>query len=320
MTLQRISILGLGLIGGSLAKAIRHNRPGSVIIGLDTRSEYLDMALKERVIHKRAASLKEAVAHADIIFLCTPVGTIPPLIKAIAKDIRKGTVVTDAGSTKAAIVETAERYLPPDVFFVGGHPMAGTEHSGYTASIPHLFENAYYILTPLASTPAQVVDSLKYLLSSIGAIPLVMEPRLHDRIVGCISHLPHVVAAALINAVQNIDDPQHLKERLAAGGFRDITRIASSNPHMWRDISLSNSNQLLELIDHMIDSLSIFRNYITDNDPQGVEEFFSRAKKFRDSLPTLQSLALAPYHHLYVDVEDRPGIIGKSHPCWVTTA
>lgn len=198
MTLQRISILGLGLIGGSLAKAIRHNRPGSVIIGLDTRSEYLDMALKERVIHKRAASLKEAVAHADIIFLCTPVGTIPPLIKAIAKDIRKGTVVTDAGSTKAAIVETAERYLPPDVFFVGGHPMAGTEHSGYTASIPHLFENAYYILTPLASTPAQVVDSLKYLLSSIGAIPLVMEPRLHDRIVGCISHLPHVVAAALI--------------------------------------------------------------------------------------------------------------------------
>ncbi|NLO82105.1 MAG: prephenate dehydrogenase [Clostridiales bacterium] len=311
MSLQKISILGLGLIGGSLAKAIRRNLPGSIVIGFDTNNEYLDTAFREGIIQEAAAKLQEAVEHADIIFLCTPVGTIPQLIKAIAEDIRKGTIVTDVGSTKTAIVNAAERYLPHGIFFVGGHPMAGTEHSGYKASIPHLFENAYYVLTPLASTPAWVLDNLKALLSSIGAIPLVMEPRLHDRIVGCISHLPHVVAAALINAIQKVDDPQHFKERLAAGGFRDITRIASSNPLMWRDISLSNGEQLVELIDHMIDNLSEFRNYINDNDRHGVENFFSRAKAFRDSLPTLQSLALAPYHHLYVDVEDRPGIIGK---------
>jgi len=311
MDFRRISILGLGLVGGSLAKAIRLRKPGSIVTGMDTSNKHLDMALREGVIHKAATNPQEAVAHADIVFLCTPVGTIPQLIREISGNIRKGAVITDVGSTKQAIAEAAERYLPADVYFIGGHPMAGTEQSGYTASIPHLFENAYYILTPTGSTPEQVVDNLKALISSLEAIPLIMDPLHHDRIVGCISHLPHVVAAALTNTVQDIDDPEHFKERLAAGGFRDITRIASSNPRMWRDISMANREQLLELIDGMISSLHIFKNYITGNDLQGIEDFFSKAKKFRDSLPELQSLALAPYHHLYVDVEDRPGIIGK---------
>jgi len=311
METKNISVLGMGLIGGSLAKAIRRRYPDYVITGTDIQEKHLILALKEGIINKGTISLQEAVCDAHIIFICAPVGVIPHIIKKIAEYTPKGAVITDVGSTKEVIVRTAMESLPPDVFFIGGHPMAGTERSGYTASIPHLFENAYYVLTPLPSTPDCVVAHLASLLSSIGAIPLVMEPQLHDRIVGAISHLPHVVAASLVNTVHEIHDPQHYKERLAAGGFRDITRIASSNPKMWRDISLANRQQLLELINNVTDNLTRFYSYLQTNNPEKIEDFFTKAKNFRDSLPNFQSLALLPYHDLYVDVEDRPGIIGE---------
>ncbi|WP_252228483.1 prephenate dehydrogenase [Caldicoprobacter algeriensis] len=309
--IKTISIVGLGLIGGSLAKAIRSSHPDWQITGTDIEEKHLALALKEGVMDKGATSLEEAVYNAQVIFVCAPVGAIPGLIKEIAAHAPAGAIITDTGSTKEAIVRTAMECLPPGVFFVGGHPMAGTEHSGYAASIPHLFENAYYVLTPLPSTPAWVIESLKSLLSSIGAIPLVMDPQLHDRIVGAISHLPHVVASALVNAVQDIDDPQHFKERLAAGGFRDITRIASSSPQMWRDISLSNRQRLVELIESTIRHLNAFCKYLDEGSADEIEDFFWRAKRFRDSLPHLQSQALLPYHDLYVDIQDRPGIIGE---------
>ncbi|MDN5276171.1 MAG: prephenate dehydrogenase [Clostridiales bacterium] len=309
--MKTIAIVGLGLIGGSLAKAIRRSHPAWHIAAADIEEKHIMMALEEGVIDQGTASLEDAVRHANIIFLCAPVGAIPGLLAQMAACAPAGAIITDTGSTKESIVRTAMECLPPGVFFVGGHPMAGTEHSGYAASIPHLFENAYYILTPLPSTPAWAVESLKSLLASIGAIPLVMGPQLHDRIVGAISHLPHVVASALVNTVQDTDDPQHLKERLAAGGFRDITRIASSNPKMWRDISLSNRQQLLELIESTIQHLNEFCRYLDEGSADKIEDFFSRAKRFRDSLPRLQGQALLPYHDLYVDVPDRPGIIGE---------
>ncbi len=309
--IKRVSIIGLGLIGGSLAKAIRRSHPDWQITGTDIEEKHLALALKEGVMDKGTTNLGDAVRHADIIFLCAPVGAIPGLIREIAAHAPAGAIITDTGSTKEAIVRTAMECLPADLFFVGGHPMAGTEHSGYAASIPHLFENAYYILTPLPSTPTRIVESLKGLLSSIGAIPLIMDPQFHDKVVGAISHLPHVVASALVNAVQDIDDPQHLKERLAAGGFRDITRISSSNPKMWRDISLSNRQHLVKLIESTVKYLNAFCKYLDDDSADEIEDFFCRAKKFRDSLPRLQSQALVPYYELYVDIPDRPGSIGE---------
>lgn len=309
--IKRVSIVGLGLIGGSLAKAIRRSHPAWQIAGIDTEEKHLALALKEGVIDRGTADLGDAVRHADIIFLCAPVGAIPGLIKEVAVHAPAGAIITDTGSTKEAIVRTAMECLPANLFFVGGHPMAGSEHSGYASSQPHLFENAYYILTPLTSTPTEAVESLKALLVSIGAIPLVMDPKFHDKITGAISHLPHVVASALVNAVQDIDDPQHLKEMLAAGGFRDITRISSSNPKMWRDISLSNRQHLVDLIKSTVEYLNAFRKYLDDGSADQIEHFFCRAKRFRDSLPRLQSRALAPYHDLYVDIPDRPGSIGE---------
>lgn len=311
MEMQKISILGLGLIGGSLAKAIGRSHPNHLITGMDVEQEYLDLALKEGVIHQCTTHPEEAVQGAHLIFLCTPVGIMPELLKKIAVHTIKGTIITDVGSTKKNIVAAAQKYLPHDVFFVGGHPMTGTEYSGYTASISHLFENAYYIITPHSSTPAGVVDYLTAFLSSIGSIPLVMEPLLHDKIVGCISHLPHIVAASLVNTVNGIEDPQHFIERLAAGGFRDITRIASSNPKMWKDISLANRQRLLDLLSAIIDNMAMFSKWLEDYNTEKIESYFLRAKKFRDNLPTFQSLTLLPYHDLYVDVEDRPGTIGE---------
>ncbi|MFS8501761.1 MAG: prephenate dehydrogenase [Caldicoprobacter sp.] len=309
--IKRVSIVGLGLIGGSLAKAIRRSHPEWHITGTDVQKEHVKMAIEEGTIDQEATCIEDAVRHADIIFLCTPVGTIPGLIKEVAAHAPTGAIITDTGSTKEAIMRTAMGCLPSGLFFVGGHPMAGTERSGYTASIPHLFENAYYILTPIPSTPAWVVDRLKALLSTIGAIPLVLDPQSHDRIVGAISHLPHVVASALVNAVQDIEDPQHFKERLAAGGFRDITRISSSNPKIWRDISLSNRQHLAQLIKSTIRYLEAFYRYLDEGSGDEIEDFFCRAKKFRDSLPILQGQALLPYHDLYVDIPDRPGSIGE---------
>jgi prephenate dehydrogenase len=311
MEIQKISILGLGLIGGSLAKAIGRSHPNHLIIGMDARQEYLDLALKEGVIHQCTTHPEKAVQGAHLIFLCTPVGIMPELLKKIADHIIKGAIITDVGSTKKNIVAAAQKYLPHDVFFVGGHPMTGTEYSGYKASIPHLFENAYYIITPHPSIPTGVVDYLTSFLSSIGAIPIVMDPLLHDEIVGCISHLPHIVAASLVNTVDEIEDSQHLIERLAAGGFRDITRIASSNPKMWKDISLANRQQLLNLLSAIIDNLAMFRKWLEYYNTEKIESYFLKAKKFRDNLPTLESLTLLPYHDLYIDVEDRPGIIGE---------
>ncbi|MBM7581698.1 prephenate dehydrogenase [Caldicoprobacter guelmensis] len=310
-SIKTVAVVGLGLIGGSLAKAIRRSHPSWRITATDIEEKHITMALEEGVIDEGTTNFEDIVRQANIIFLCAPVGAIPTLLKQVAACASDGAIITDTGSTKEYIVRTAMECLPPNIFFIGGHPMAGTEHSGYAASIPHLFENAYYILTPLPSTPDQAVKSLKDLLSSIGAIPLVMEPQLHDKIVGAISHLPHVVASALVNAVQDIDEPQHLKERLAAGGFRDITRIASSNPKMWRDISISNRQQLLELIDSIIQHLDKFCRYLNEGNADKIEEFFSRAKRFRDSIPRLQSQASSLYHDLYVDVPDRPGVIGE---------
>ena len=224
------------------------------------------------------------------------------------------TIVTDVGSTKHNIVKAAkEIYESGDskALFIGGHPMAGTQYSGYQASIPHLFENAYYVLTPLDSTPAWAINSLSEFLSSLGALPLVMEGPEHDRIIGLISHLPHVVAAALVNTVKDMDDPSHHCERLAAGGFRDITRIASSNPEMWKNVSLLNKKELTCLIEHIISHLSAFSSMLSDNEESGIEDFFVSAKTYRENLPTRQALDLLSYYELYVDVEDRPGIVGE---------
>jgi len=304
-----ISIIGLGLIGGSLAKALRRKYPDLLIAGFDKNSEYTAKALSDSVINIAPANIEDAVKDSDIIFLCTPVGTITQILMNIGIHAKDGAIITDTGSTKQNIVETADFSMPAGVHFIGGHPMTGTEHSGYHSSIPHLFENAYYILTPQANTPKSKLDALKMLLFSIGAIPIVMDAQSHDYIVGGISHLPHVIASSLVNVVDNMQDPNEYKLKLAAGGFRDITRIASSDPNMWRDISLSNKKHLQNLIASVIDGLKEFNACLEDDSTENILSFFKDAKEYRDKFKNTHFATT--YHELYVDIEDRPGHVGK---------
>mgnify|MGYP001337599532 CR=1 FL=1 len=311
MVIQRIAIIGLGLIGGSLAKAFKLKKQKIHILGVDPNPANIEPALKEGSIDEACQRAADAAAQADVIFLCSPVGTIPGLMAEIKDSVPEHAVVTDVGSTKQEIMEAAKIHFGEGGRFIGGHPMAGTENSGYQASIPHLFENAYYLLVPLPSTPKNLLEAFASLIESIGALPIVMDAEVHDKIVGSVSHLPHVVAAALVNSVRQLNDPDHYKEKLAAGGFRDITRIASSNPRMWTEISLANRHQLQSLISSMIQNLDQFLNWLREGKAEEIQSFFSEAREFRQSLPTLQSLALLPYYDLYVDIEDRPGEIGE---------
>ena len=314
MTFEKICIVGLGLIGGSLAKAIKRSRPQSFITSVDSNQKSLDDALSDQVIDKGTTDLYEGLQGADVIFVCTPVHVVSPLLRDIMPILGKDTVITDVGSTKQEIMKAAQEIKASNqsqAIFIGGHPMAGTQHSGYQASLPHLFENAYYILTLLESTPSWAVESLKSLLLSIGALPMVMEAKNHDRIIGAVSHLPHVVAAALVNAVAEMEDNSDLFMKLAAGGFRDITRIASSNPDMWKNICMDNKEELVAHIIHINKHLDTFAQMLLKNEGSKIQDYFSCAKTYRENLPVKQALSLLSYYDLYVDVEDRPGVIGS---------
>lgn len=309
--ISRISIIGLGLIGGSLAKAFKRTNAGFYITGLDTDTACTAQALKDGSIDNAAEDIRTAVTDSQVVFLCLPVNQIKSAIREIIPYANHDTIITDVGSIKGEIMDTAVSLLPDNIYFIGGHPMAGTEQSGYSASVAHLFENAYYVLTPMPGIPEHATEGLRALISSTGALPMVMDASVHDKMVGAISHLPHVVAAALVNAVRGIDDPDEYLVKLAAGGFKDITRIASSNPGMWKDIAILNKSKLIPLIDDYISSLYVFKNLLNSNDIDAVKSFFSNAKNFRDHIPDNRSIHMLPYYNLYVDIEDKPGVIGK---------
>mgnify|MGYP000871427387 FL=1 len=314
MKIRRIIIAGLGLIGGSLAKAFRRTNSGFEIIGVEKDKDSRDLALEDGTVNRAYETVEDAasaITDSQVVFLCTPVSGIPGLLKALGDIARPGTILTDVGSVKVRIMEEAARILPKDICFIGGHPMAGAEQSGYPASRAHLFENAYYVLTPPPGTPEEIRKSLELLIASTGALPLILDPLTHDRKVGSVSHLPHIIAAALVNTVREADGPDRAALKLAAGGFKDITRIASSDPEMWRDICLSNREQLMPLLAGVIRHLSRFGRALESNEAPEIEAFYRDAKAFRDRLPSLDSLYLLPCYEVYVDVEDKPGIIGQ---------
>jgi prephenate dehydrogenase len=306
----KVTIIGLGLIGGSLAKAMREKLEMRDITAVDRDSSALGLALEQGVIGKGLVTPDETVYGSDIIFICTPVGQIPAYIDELAPKVKDTCIITDAGSTKGAIISHVER-LPHSFRFIGGHPMAGTEKSGYQNSLPHLFENAYYILTPARGASGESVKTLSSLVEAIGAIPVVMTAEEHDMAVAGISHLPHVAAAALVNTVRDIDNDTGRLQTLSAGGFRDITRIASSSPGMWENIALSNRDHLLEVLKQMEQKLSDFVRYLENGDSGKIYDFFDSARQFRDSISDYEQGLLPRIHRIIVDVQDRPGIIGE---------
>jgi len=299
----KITIIGLGLIGGSLAKALHDKLGIRGITAVDTDRQALELALSQGVIARGITAADSGVASSDIIFVCTPVKQTFGYIAELAPHIKSTCIITDVGSTKEEIIRKVDE-LPNPPCFIGGHPMAGTERSGFINSYAHLFENAYYVLTPSASASAEALETLSAIVKGIGAIPLVMSAEEHDTAAGSISHLPHVIAAALVNLVKDLDKGTGRMRALAAGGFRDITRIASSNPVIWENIVFSNKERLLELMEQFRKTLDDFSEMLRNN-------FFQRAGQFRQTISDQMQGLIQPVYKIVVDVQDRPGIIGE---------
>lgn len=308
--MKKIAVLGVGLIGGSLALSLKNEN--IEIVGFDIDAQNLQTALQLGVLDRGTDHLAEAVQDADFIFLCSPVGKLFELVSFLRyTPLKEGAVISDTGSTKSSIVEWTQGFQKRKVHFIGGHPMAGSHKSGVEAAHNRLFENAYYVLTPDPTVPEAAVTALRELLKPTKANIVVLDPEEHDQIVGAISHFPHIIAAALVNQVGRYSENTPWYNRLAAGGFRDITRIASSNPHMWRDILIHNRKVMLSLAEDWKKVLDEIISFVKESDGQAIEEFFRNARDFRNQLPERTKGAIAPLYDLYVDVPDHPGVIGK---------
>ncbi|MCF6134346.1 prephenate dehydrogenase [Thermoactinomyces vulgaris] len=310
---EKIAILGIGLIGGSLALGLKE-RTDAVVVGYDRSEKDLRYAMAIGAVDDWTTSLPRAVSDADMIVIALPVGQIKQMIEILVKlPLKPSCIVTDVGSTKSEIMEASRKLKEKGIVFIGGHPMAGSHQSGIQAARSLLFENAYYVLTPDPEASLWEVQKVSQLLHKATRAELViMDAAHHDRIVGAISHLPHIIAAGLVNVVGNYNEENEWFHRLAAGGFRDLTRIGASHPVMWRDILLSNRNALLKLMDDWIAKMVEVRSAISDGEQEQIEAFFSRSRRLRQQLPDKKRRGiLEPRYECHVDVPDQPGVIGK---------
>jgi prephenate dehydrogenase len=306
---QRIAIVGLGVIGGSLGLAIKRNNPKATVIGFDTPA-VLRRARKRKAIDVVASSIRIAVSDADIVFICTPVDTILRLLPAISRFIGPQTIVTDVGSVKGVVQSCAKKYFTSGGVFVGGHPMAGSEGSGIEYADPLLFQNAVYVLCPLRKGEKNIL-SLIALLKKIGARILLMDAREHDRIAAAISHLPQIVAVSLMNLASNKNKRNPAFLQLAAGGFRDMTRIASSPFPMWNEILSNNRSDVRQVLEEFGKELRQFEKGLTKESLSSIREKFLRAKSFRDSIPRNSKGFLHPTHDIYLWIDDKPGVLAQ---------
>ncbi|MBI3794439.1 MAG: prephenate dehydrogenase/arogenate dehydrogenase family protein [Nitrospinae bacterium] len=278
----RVAIIGVGLIGGSIARVLKHRRLAGRIVGAGRGSQNLQTALGLGIVDEVAAPEK-AVEGADLIVICTPVLSIIPTLEAIAPHVKKGALVTDAGSTKKEIVARGEAIANGRFFFVGSHPIAGTEKSGAGASFETLFDGKVCIVTPSANTPPDKLEIVNSLWTDAGMRVSIMDPEKHDKVLGAISHLPHMTAFALVNALAGTDGGEEMLQ-FAGGGFKDTTRIASSPPEMWADIAMANSDALAEMVGKNIEQLKKIESAIKAGDRAALLGMFGRANKFREKL------------------------------------
>jgi prephenate dehydrogenase len=304
-----IAIVGVGLIGGSLGLAFKRVGIGGRIIGI-SRDATLERAVDQGAIDEGVTynDLEAGVSEADWVFLCTPISRILELLPGCLGAAKEGSIVTDVGSTKRAVVEVARQQGRTDVSFIGGHPMAGSEWKGVDAADPFLFQNAIYVLTPSEDADPDAIDRLGGVTSQIGAHVIKMDAETHDRVAAAISHLPQMMATALVGLVGRRNETDDLSLKMAAGGFRDMTRIASSPYDMWRDICRTNAVPIRDAIDSYIDVLAALKGRIED---EALEQDFAYANEIRDTIPKDSKGFLNPLHELMLVVEDKPGVIAE---------
>ena len=303
-----IGFIGLGLIGGSIARGMKRACPDIQIMAYMRTRAKLEQAQRDGIVDVILDGVGEDLRVCDMIFLCTPVEYNARYLSELRPFLKKGAVVTDVGSTKANIHQ-AVRDLGMEECFVGGHPMAGSEKTGYENASDHLLENAYYMITPTPFSRKEDVDELVRLAKLIGAIPIVLDFARHDQIVAAISHLPHIIASSLVNLIQDQDDSKEQMKRLAAGGFKDITRIASSSPEMWEQICMTNTEPICGILQAYIDSLTQILNDVRSHDSKAVFGLFERSRAYRGSIPDGPKGPVPPEYSFTVDIVDEPGSI-----------
>lgn len=312
--IDRLAILGTGLIGGSLGLVWAQRRPELTIVGHD-QPEVLERAEERGAIDEKAADPVSAVTEADLVVLATPLATTLRLLDSIAEHLPEGSLVTDVASVKQPVLEQAQDVLPNHVHFLGGHPMAGAEHSGIDHADPLLFENAVYSLclpdgtdeAALEGPLAPIVD----LVETSGGRPLVLDAERHDQLVAAVSHVPQLLAVSLVNLVASTEDndDSDLALQLAGGGFRDMTRIAASPFGMWRDVLVGNEGAIHDALSRFRRHLREMRNRLIEEDLDALEALFNDARTAREDIPRDSKGFLHPLSDVHVRASDQPGVI-----------
>ncbi len=305
--IERICIIGLGLMGGSFALALKNRGFKGEITGYDISTSCLEGALQAQAIDTAADSLEEAVTDAGIVVLAVPISRYENILRGINAFLCPNCIVTDLGSVKVQALQVANKLLPKYVHFIGGHPMTGSEREGFKAADPFLYENAYYFLTPEKDTPDGAVETMEHIVKGLGAYTVYLSPDEHDLIVSRISHLPHIIAMTLINFVDKNKGVSYLP--FVGGGFRDTTRIASGNPGMWRDILFANKKEIIRSMESFQLLLDEFKYYLEHNEDDGIIQSLENAKSIRDSIPHYGRDYMSPLFEVTVSIEDKPGTI-----------
>jgi prephenate dehydrogenase len=280
--IRRLCIVGVGLIGGSLARALKAAGAVAEVVGYGRDPAQLQLAQELGVIDRGETDIAAALLGAEVVLVAVPVGAMEGVLRAMAPHLAADTIVTDVGSTKGSVVAAAQRaFGAVPARFVPGHPIAGTEQSGVAASFAELYHKRRVILTPLAHTAAAAVATVRALWQAAGAEVVEMEVRHHDEVLAATSHLPHVLAYTLVDTLARMEEHTEIF-RYAAGGFRDFTRIASSDPRMWHDICLANRDAILKVMDSYAADLAAVRDAIERGDGAALLSIFGRAKQARD--------------------------------------
>lgn len=306
-----IYIAGLGLIGGSLALGIKRGHPHYKIIGYNRSDKSRNIALERGIVEEATADFKEFAPLADVIILAVPIKQTIDFIKILANlELKENVIITDAGSTKFEIVKAAEKYLKhKPVQFVGSHPMAGSHKSGAIAANVNLFENAYYIFCPSSLTKSSTILEMQEMLSGLNARFIEVDAQEHDKVTSQISHFPHILASGLMEQAGDYAVNHQLTNRFAAGGFRDMTRIAESEPGMWTSILLSNAEAVLERISDFKERLDEIAEFIDQGDAEAIWHFFDNGRQKRKEMEIHKRGGVDSFYDIYVDVPDRENVI-----------
>lgn len=302
------SFLGLGLIGGSVAKALKLHHPNIYIKAFDADPKTLEAALAEQIADEICPCINEALCQCDYLFLCAPVSVNLENLERLSPFLGKDCILTDVGSVKGAIHEKI-RTLHLQSRFIGGHPMTGSERIGFHNSNAALLENAYYVLTPEPEVPQKKVQDFYALIQSTKALPYLLDVKNHDAATAVISHLPHLIASSLVNLVREKDDPKATFKTLAAGGFKDITRIASSSPGLWQQIVFENKEYILKFLSSYIEDLNRLKVQICAENKEYLYDFFEAARAYRDSFMDTRSGPYIKQFVLTVDIPDKSGAL-----------